>query len=178
MSCVFCQILANDALASVVLESSLVVAFLDTRPANAGHTLVVPRRHAESFTGLTAAEAAEVALCGQRIAAALKRGAVPCDGITFSLADGAAAGQDVPHAHLHVIPRLFADGLGWRASGQRADRGSLDAVAVQIRRTLELGDARNRTYKQLERTVIRRHVRAACASFHCAHAARWAAHRA
>ena len=141
MSCAFCQILAHDAPASVVLESSLVVAFLDTRPANAGHTLVVPRRHAESFTELTSAEVAEVALCGQRIAVALKRGAVPCDGITFSLADGAAAGQDVPHAHLHVIPRRIADGLGWRAGGRHAQRNALDAVAGQIRHALESHDA-------------------------------------
>lgn len=141
MSCVFCQILSNEAPASVVLESRLVVAFLDIRPANAGHTLVVPRRHAESFTELTAAEVAEVALCGQRVAAALKRGAVPCDGITFSLADGAAAGQDVPHAHLHVIPRRVADGLGWRAGGQSVQRGALDDVAGQIRTALESRDA-------------------------------------
>ena len=141
MSCVFCQILANEAPASVVLESGLVVAFLDVCPANAGHTLVVPRRHAESFTDLTPAEVAEVALCGQRVAAALKRGAVPCDGVTFSLADGAAAGQDVPHAHLHVIPRRIADGLGWRAGGQRAQRGSLDVVAGQIRDALESRNA-------------------------------------
>jgi histidine triad (HIT) family protein len=141
MSCVFCQILANEAPASIVLESDLVVAFLDIHPANAGHTLVVPRRHAESFTELTAAEVTEVALCGQRVAAALKRGAVPCDGVTFSLADGAAAGQDVPHAHLHVIPRRSADGLGWRASGQRAEKSRLDIIAGQIRHVLELRDA-------------------------------------
>ena len=92
MSCVFCQILANEAPASVVFESALVIAFLDIRPANVGHTLVVPRRHAESFTELTPAEVAEVALCGQRVAAALKRGAVPCDGITLSLGGARAAG--------------------------------------------------------------------------------------
>ena len=141
MSCIFCQILRNEVPASVVLETDLVVAFLDTRPANAGHTLVVPRRHAESFTQLTAAEVAEVALCAQRVADALKRGAVPCDGITLSLADGAAAGQDVAHAHLHVIPRRSGDGIGWRAGGQRAERGALDTVAGQIRHTLESRDA-------------------------------------
>jgi histidine triad (HIT) family protein len=141
MSCVFCQILANEAPASIVLESDLVVAFLDARPANAGHTLVVPRRHAESFTELTAAEVTAVALCGQRVAGALKRGSVPCEGITFSLADGVAAGQDVPHAHLHVIPRRSADGLGWRAGGQRAEKGTLDAIANHIRHALELRDA-------------------------------------
>jgi diadenosine tetraphosphate (Ap4A) HIT family hydrolase len=88
MSCVFCQILAHEAPASVVHESDLVIAFLDARPANAGHALVVPRRHVESFMELTEADVTEVGLCGQRVAAALKRGAVPCEGITFSLADG------------------------------------------------------------------------------------------
>jgi histidine triad (HIT) family protein len=139
--CVFCRILANELPASVVVESDLVVAFLDIRPANPGHTLVLPRRHAESFTDLTPSEVAQVALCGQRVAAALKRGAVSCDGITLSLADGAAAGQDVPHAHLHVIPRRAADGFGWRAAGRLAQRTELDAVAEQIRCALEAENA-------------------------------------
>lgn len=141
MSCIFCQILANNAPASFILKSDLVVAFLDARPATPGHTLVVPRRHAASFTELSPTEVAELALCGQRVAAALKRGAVPCDGVTFSLADGAAAGQDVPHSHLHVIPRRTGDGLGWRASGERAQRDVLDAVAGQVRDALGSGDA-------------------------------------
>jgi histidine triad (HIT) family protein len=135
--CVFCQILAGKVPASVVLENDLVIAFLDIRPANPGHTLVVPRRHVHSFTDLTSTEVAQVALCGQRVAAALKRGAVPCEGITVSLADGAAAGQDVPHTHLHIIPRRATDGFGWRAAGRLEQRGELDAIARQIRRTLE-----------------------------------------
>jgi histidine triad (HIT) family protein len=113
-----------------------VVAFLDIHPVNPGHTLVVPRRHAESFTDLTTTEVAQVALCGQRVAAALKQGAVQYDAVTLSLADGAAAGQDVPHAHLHVIPRRTADGFGWRAAGRLQQRDELDAVAEQIRRTV------------------------------------------
>lgn len=80
-------------------------------------------------------------VCGQPVAAVLKRGAVPCDGIALSLADGAAAGQDVAHAHLHVIPRRSEDGLGWRAGGQRAERGALDTVAGQIRHALESRNA-------------------------------------
>ena len=54
----------------MVLEADLVVAFLDIRPANPGHTLVVPRRHVDSFTDLTPTEVAQVAHCGQRVAAA------------------------------------------------------------------------------------------------------------
>jgi diadenosine tetraphosphate (Ap4A) HIT family hydrolase len=112
------------------------VAFLDIRPANPGHTLVLPRRHVESFTELSPLEVEQLARCGQRIAAALKQGFDGCEAVTFSLADGAAAGQDVPHTHLHVVPRRTGDGLGWRAAGQLQDREALDATASQLRAAL------------------------------------------
>jgi diadenosine tetraphosphate (Ap4A) HIT family hydrolase len=134
--CVFCRILAGALASSPVLESDLVVAFLDIHPWNPGHTLVVPRRHVESFTGLSEAEVQQLALCGQRIAAALKQGFDGCDAVTLSLADGATAGQDVPHTHLHVVPRHAGDGLGWRGTGQLQDRETLDVNAAQLRTLL------------------------------------------
>ena len=134
--CVFCRILAGEVPSSPVLDSDLIVAFLDIRPANPGHTLVLPRRHVESFTDLSPTEVEQLALCGQRIAAALKQGFDGCEAVTFSLADGVAAGQDVPHTHLHVVPRRTGDGLGWRAAGQLQDRERLDAIASQLRTAL------------------------------------------
>lgn len=134
--CVFCRILAGELPSSPVLDNDLIVAFLDIRPANPGHTLVLPRRHVESFTELSPMEVEQLALCGQRIAAALKQGFDGCEAVTFSLADGAAAGQDVPHTHLHVVPRRAGDGLGWRAAGQLQARETLDASASQLRTVL------------------------------------------
>ena len=134
--CVFCRILAGQLPSSPVLDTDLIVAFLDIRPANPGHTLVLPRRHVESFTELNPMEVEQLALCGQRIAAALKQGFDGCEAVTFSLADGAAAGQDVPHTHLHVVPRRAGDGLGWRAAGQLQARETLDASASQLRTAL------------------------------------------
>jgi histidine triad (HIT) family protein len=136
-SCVFCRVLDGEMPASVVVETDLVIAFLDVCPASAGHTLVLPRRHVESLSGLTSAELTQIALCSQRIAGALKRVAVPCEGITLSLADGAAAGQDIPHVHLHVIPRFSKDDLGWRAVGNPAQRAELDALSRQMKIALE-----------------------------------------
>jgi histidine triad (HIT) family protein len=135
-SCVFCRIIAGELPSSQVLDSDLVVAFLDIRPANPGHTLVVPRRHVESFTNLSRMEVEQLALCGQRIATALKQGFDACEAVTFSLADGAAAGQDVPHTHLHVVPRRTGDGLGWRAAGQLQDRNTLDLIASRLKMAL------------------------------------------
>jgi histidine triad (HIT) family protein len=136
--CVFCRILAGEVPSSQVLDNDLIVAFLDIRPANPGHTLVLPRRHVESFTELSPMEVEQLALCGQRIAVALKQGFDGCEAVTFSLADGAAAGQDVPHTHLHVVPRRAGDGLGWRAAGQLQARETLDASASQLRTALRV----------------------------------------
>ena len=121
-----------------MLENDLVVALLDIRPANPGHTLVMPRRHVRSFTDLSPTEVEQLALCGQRVATALKHGFDWCEAVTFSLADGTAAGQDVPHTHLHVIPRRTGDGLGWRAAGRLQDRERLDIIASQLKTALDV----------------------------------------
>jgi len=91
--CVFCRILAGHVPSSPVLDSDLIVAFLDIHPWNPGHTLVLPRRHVESFTDLSPMEVEQLALRGQQIATALKQGFDGCEAGTFSLADGVAAGQ-------------------------------------------------------------------------------------
>jgi histidine triad (HIT) family protein len=138
-NCVFCRILAGDVDSSRVLEDELIVAFLDIGPINQGHTLVVPRRHVEAFTDLTPAEVRALAFSGQRVAAALQKVLPGCEGVTLSLAEGEVAGQEVPHAHLHVIPRYAGDGFGWRRHGQRTDRAALDAVASKIEGALGVG---------------------------------------
>ena len=68
--CPFCRILAGELASSLVLEDALVVAILDIRPANPGHTLVMPRRHVEFFTDLTQTEVEFLTLAGQRVATA------------------------------------------------------------------------------------------------------------
>ena len=133
LSCRFCSIVQGAETATVVLSTGGEIAFLDVSPVNPGHTLVVPRRHIGSFTEMTADETSSLAVVVQRVATALKEQLPGCVGITLSLADGEGAGQDVPHAHFHVIPRYKSDDFGWRRYGQPADRGSLDLLAAIVR---------------------------------------------
>jgi diadenosine tetraphosphate (Ap4A) HIT family hydrolase len=71
---------------------------------------------------------------GRRVAASLRGSGLPCEGINFFLADGVAAGQTVLHSHLHVIPRVRGDGLGFRhgLGRGRMSRLELDELASRL----------------------------------------------
>lgn len=132
-TCTFCRIVRGELVASRLWEEDLAIAFLDISPVNPGHSLVVPRRHVTSFTDLDPAELESLARVVQRVASALKSAVPGCEGVTVSLADGEAAGQEIPHAHFHVIPRHAGDGFGWRRFGEKMDRATLDQLAFSIR---------------------------------------------
>lgn len=133
-ACVFCRIVRGEAEASLVYEDDLLVAFLDINPVTPGHLLVVPRRHAPSLGELTDAEAASLMRTGRDLLGVLRRGAVPCEGVNLFLADGEAAGQEVPHVHLHVFARFRGDGFALHGDWSRfPPRGELDALAARIR---------------------------------------------
>ena len=72
----------------------------------------------------------------RQVACALKTEVPGCGGVTVSAADGEIAGQEVPHAHFHVIPRSAGDGFGWRRFGVPAEWDSLEATAAVIRQSV------------------------------------------
>jgi histidine triad (HIT) family protein len=139
MSCVFCAIVAKQAPASVAFENDAVIVFADIAPVNPGHQLVVPKVHAVGLADLAPATGAEMFRVAQRVARAIRRSELRCEGINLFLADGAAAFQEVFHAHLHVLPRYRGDGfhLETGQSTTVAYRAELDAVAATIRGHLE-----------------------------------------
>lgn len=134
--CVFCQILSGTADASFVHQDDRVSAFLDIRPVTPGHLLVVPNEHAVSLADLSADSLVRLATVSRNLAGALRRSGLRADGVNLFLADGEAAGQEVWHAHVHVIPRFQGDGFridteAWRRPSP--DRAELDTWASQIR---------------------------------------------
>jgi histidine triad (HIT) family protein len=137
--CVFCDILAGKAPASFVYRDDRISAFMDIRPVNQGHVLVIPNQHAAYLEELDPEDGAQMFRVGQRIAGALRKSGVRCEGVNFVLADGAAAGQEVFHVHLHVIPRWRGDGSGFRFGARMENmpsRGELDEVAGKIKERL------------------------------------------
>ncbi|GAA3453183.1 HIT family protein [Dactylosporangium matsuzakiense] len=132
-ACVFCEIAAGRAEASVVHADDAAVAFMDLCPVTPGHLLVVPRGHAAGLGDLAADAGAHVWTVAQRLAGALRRSGLRCDGVNLLLADGEAAGQEVFHVHLHVIPRFGGDGFRIGADFGRPDRAELDRTAAAVR---------------------------------------------
>ena len=137
--CIFCRIVAGDLPGSLVFRDEQCAAFMDIQPVNSGHLLVVPLRHAAYLSDLDAATASHLMIVTHRIAAALRATSLRCEGVNLLLADGEAAGQEVFHVHMHVIPRYAGDGFGFRFGPKYTNlppREQLESVAGQIRAVL------------------------------------------
>jgi histidine triad (HIT) family protein len=135
MSCVFCDIVAGHAPASILFQDERTITFLDHRPVTPGHMLVVPRRHAAFLADLDPEDGAQLFRVGLRGAAALRASSLRCEGVNFHLADGEVAGQEVFHVHLHVLPRFTGDGFGLRfpPDYRIRERAELDESATAVR---------------------------------------------
>ena len=131
-SCIFCEIIAGSADSSEVYRDEWCIAFLDVNPVNPGHTLVCPIRHVSSFIDLEAGELSAILSAAQRIARSQLSKLTNCSGVNLLLSEGEDAGQEVPHVHLHVVPRGENDGFGWSRFGSPQSRDKLDAIAAQI----------------------------------------------
>jgi histidine triad (HIT) family protein len=134
--CVFCQILRGELDASVVHQDDRSMTLMDIQPVVRGHMLVVPRSHAAYLADLDPEDGAQLFRVGQLAAAALRSSPLRCEGVNFFLADGEAAGQEVFHVHLHVIPRFAEDGFGLRLPPDHSirPRAELDEGAASLRR--------------------------------------------
>jgi len=137
--CPFCKIIAGELQGSFVFRDEICSAIMDIQPINAGHVLVLPNEHIEDLSSLTPETSSHLFLVAQSVANAIRKSGVDCQGINLFLADGKAAMQEVPHVHLHVIPRFEGDGFGLQFSPRYAElptREELENNAYHIRQAL------------------------------------------
>lgn len=107
--CIFCKIIAGEIPAEKIYEDEHTCAFLDINPNNFGHALVLPKTHFESIFDMPKETLGYVYTATQKVAKALKKSGA--EGVNTISNNGAAAGQLIFHAHIHVIPRYADDGL-------------------------------------------------------------------
>lgn len=129
--CTFCEIVAGRLPSYRVLDDEHATAFLDISPASPGHTLVVPRQHARDVWEISAVSCGQVAVMVHRVAALLKTALAP-EGVNVTHSTGEAAGQDVFHFHVHVIPRWRGDDLRPTRKSRRASPDELQQVLERV----------------------------------------------
>ncbi len=133
--CIFCEILKGNSPASFTYQDDTVVAFMDVQPITYGHMLVVPRAHAVLMSEVEDS----VAMRSFRVArhlGSVVRQTLGAAGVNLFVADGEAAFQDIPHFHVHVIPRYPSDGFGLTFPAkysQPPSRAELETIAEAIR---------------------------------------------
>jgi len=135
-SCIFCRIVRKQAPASVVYEDEAVIAFLDIRPLNMGHTLVIPKAHYVDIFDTPEAQISHVHKVSKQIAVAVKK-ATRADGVSIIQQNGKAAGQDIFHLHVHVVPRFEGQKLAAFNELRVVERTKLDGMAEKIKQLLE-----------------------------------------
>jgi histidine triad (HIT) family protein len=132
--CTFCDLIRGSAEVSVCHEDADSLAFMDIQPVNAGHVLVVPRAHYDSLLDVPPEIGMHLFQVTMRLAGAIRR-VTGCDDMNIVVNSGAAAGQDEPHYHVHIIPRRPNDGFDINlpfGGSAMPDRTMLDAMAVQL----------------------------------------------
>ena len=137
--CVFCEILRGDLPASYVHQDDTVVAFMDIQPITRGHMLVVPREHAVLMSDLNETVAMRAFKVARHLASVVRQ-TLGAGGVNLFVADGEVAFQDVPHFHVHVIPRYAGDGFSLTLPPDYSDptsRAELEAVAAALRAASE-----------------------------------------
>ena len=128
---IFSSIISGDIPATKIYEDDTVLAFLDIQPLQPGHTLVIPKTPSIDARAADPDTFAAVMRVAQQIATALTN-SLECDGVNLIMNCGAAAGQEVFHTHVHVVPRYADDGVFESPlRGEYAD-GEPEQVAAAI----------------------------------------------
>jgi histidine triad (HIT) family protein len=134
MNCLFCKIVAGEIPSTKVFEDETSFAFLDIAPVSKGHTLIVPKVHAENLISASAETLSAMMPTVQLMAKAAVK-AVGAEGFNLHVNNGRASGQLVDHLHFHIIPRFAHDGLEHWPKIAYAE-GEAQVVGEKIRKSL------------------------------------------
>jgi histidine triad (HIT) family protein len=103
--CIFCKIVKGEIPCFKVYENERVLAFADINPISDGHTLIIPKQHAENIFEMSEENLTAIHLASKKIASAMKP-ALNTDGIACLQLNGRGVNQLVMHYHLHLIPHI------------------------------------------------------------------------
>ena len=135
--CIFCKIVKGEIPCIKVFENDRVLAFKDINPISDGHTLLIPKQHAENIWEISPEDLTDIILTAKNLARAIKTALNPL-GVAVLQLNGKGVNQVVMHYHLHLIPRL-PDGPELTMTAWELIPGDMDkikAIAEKIKAEL------------------------------------------
>ena len=133
MECIFCRIAAKEIPAAMIHEDEDLMVFMDIGPIIKGHALVAPKQHYDPVTETPDEILTRLHLMAKKIAQ-VQMNALGAEGVNIMQNNGKAAGQEVPHIHIHVIPRFSDDGHHWNWNAKSyEDPDEMKALADRLR---------------------------------------------
>jgi histidine triad (HIT) family protein len=134
-NCIFCKIVAGQIPCFKLLEDADTIAFMDINPVNPGHALAVAKGHWPTVDVIPPEVLASVSKTAQRIAKAVMKELKPA-GVNLTQANGAGAGQSVPHLHFHIMPRRPNDNLAFNWEYRPGDKAEIEAIYKRLKAAL------------------------------------------
>jgi histidine triad (HIT) family protein len=110
-NCIFCKIADGKIKARIINQNDKAMAFLDAMPLSLGHTLVIPKSHYQKVQEMNREYSSAVFDMLWQVSLAVEK-AAGVNASTIAIHNGREAGQEVPHVHIHIIPRNAYDGAG------------------------------------------------------------------
>ncbi len=133
--CIFCKIVREEIPAAKIYEDNEIISFLDIAPANKGHCLVITREHYTTINGIPDELLGKVIVVVKKISRAISS-ALGSDGFNILMNNNKAAGQLVPHAHIHIIPRFNGDRLNLTWKHNTYGEGEIEEFKEKIKKFL------------------------------------------
>ena len=136
--CIFCKIVNGDIPSFKIYEDDSVLAFADINPINSGHTLIIPKAHAETIWEISEADLIAIHTASKKVAGAIKKSLQP-EGMACLQLNGRAVNQLVMHYHLHLIPKAAEEPeltmTAWEL--KPGDMQAIEATAKKIQAALK-----------------------------------------
>ena len=126
--CIFCKIIKGDIPCFKVYEDDRVLAFEDVNPISDGHTLIIPKAHAENIWEISGEDLTAIHLASKKVASAIKEVLNPV-GVAVLQLNGRGVNQVVMHYHLHLIPRV-TEGPELSMTAWELIPGDMDAIKM------------------------------------------------
>ena len=109
--CIFCKIVQKKIKTNIIIENDKAMAFLDAYPLSKGHALVIPKAHYSKIQELDENTSQSVFNLLWKITSPIEK-TMHVNSSTIAIHNGKEAGQEIPHVHIHIIPRNRGDGAG------------------------------------------------------------------